>query len=120
MKLPINPVIKVGDLIFSGGIAPLDENGMIAGKFDAVIQTREIFRRIEQYLYKIGMTLDNLVFVTVYLSDIKLYDQMNSVYGLVITEPYPARKVVQTPLTLEGMVVEMTFIASMHKKEVIK
>ena len=119
MKLPLNPAVKVGDTVYLGGIPPVDENNQIVEKGNMGAQVRRIFERMEGFLSKAGMGLKNLVFVTVYLSDIKMYREMNEVYGELMPEPYPARKVIQAPMTLNGMLVEISGIASAGEKQVL-
>ena len=119
MKIPNNPAVKAGNTIYFGGIAPLGADGMVAAKGDVGGQVKTILDRMENYLKKAGMTLENMVFVTIYLSDLKLYEEMNRAYAQYMPGPYPARKVIQAPMTLEGMVVEMTGIASQDKKEIL-
>jgi undecaprenyl-diphosphatase len=119
MAIPNNPAVKVGSTVYFGGIAPVDDAGKIVGANDVAVQTRRIFERIEQYLKKAGMNLTQLAFVTVYLKDISLYQPMNEVYGECMPEPYPARKVIQAPMTIEGMVVEFTAVASSEPKEIL-
>lgn len=119
MKIPNNPAVKVGNTVYFGGIAPFGADGSVAAKGDVGEQVKVILDRMDGYLKKVGMGLENLVFVTIYLSDLKLYAEMNKVYAELMPEPFPARKVVQAPMTLEGMVVEMTGIASLEEKVIL-
>ena len=119
MAAPNNPAVKCGDTVYFGGIAPVDANNVVVAKNDVEKQVEVILQRIEGYLKKADMTLENLAFVTVYLSDISLYQKMNEVYQAIMPKPYPARKVIQAPMVLEGMVVEMTAVASKQPKEIL-
>jgi enamine deaminase RidA (YjgF/YER057c/UK114 family) len=117
--LPLNVATRTGDTIYFGGIAPIDEGGQIIQPGDVEAQLRRIVHRLEGYLGKVGLNLENLVFVTVYLNDIHLYDLMNRVYTELMPEPYPARKVIETKFHMTGMVVEMTAVASATVKTII-
>jgi len=119
MNLPISSAIKVNDTVYTGGIAPFNENNEIVAKGNIEVQTEAVINRMEQCLRKCGMGLKNLIFVNVFLSDMKLYDAMNEIYGKMLPEPYPARKVIETNLSIDGMVVEMTGIATLNEKEPI-
>lgn len=111
MEIPANPAIKSGETVFFGGIAPINTNGSIVGRNDVQHQAKVIIDRMASYLEKADMTLKNLVFVAVYLQDIGLYPSMNEAYSRFMPKPFPTRKVIETTLTLDGMLVEMSGIA---------
>ena len=117
--IPNSEAVRAGDLIFFGGIAPMDGHGVIADSNDIERQTETIIRRMARYLSAEGLSLEHLVSVTVYLSDIRLYDRMNAVYARLMPSPLPPRKVIQGPMTIDGMVVEMTAVASAHPPRVL-
>jgi enamine deaminase RidA (YjgF/YER057c/UK114 family) len=110
--IPNSPLIQCGETIYLGGTPPLDDKGTLVGPGDVGAQTKAIVRRMEALLGQHGCELGNIAFMTVYLSSMDDYEAMNAAYTECLPSPYPARKVVQTPLTLEGMRVEMTAIAS--------
>jgi enamine deaminase RidA (YjgF/YER057c/UK114 family) len=64
-----------------------------------------------------GCGLEDLAFITVYLSSLEDYDEMNRAYAEALPSPFPARKVVQTAHTIDGMLVEMTAVASTAPRE---
>ncbi len=119
MPIPANVAVLAGDTLYFGGVAPVDHSGQVVAKGDVMAQTDRIFDRMEAYLAKAGMTLDNLTFVTVYLPSLAFYAQMNDAYARRMPQPFPARKLIVTPLTLDGMVVEMSGIANRAGKTVL-
>ena len=119
MPIPVNAAVLSGDTLYFGGVTPVDADGQVVAQGDVVAQTERIFDRLEAYLAKAGMTLSNLVFVTVYVPSLTYYAQMNEVYAGRMPQPYPARKLVVTQLTLQGMVVEMTGVATRAQKLVL-
>ena len=118
--IPVSPAVRVGNTVYFGGIPPIDPENRLLCKNDLQGQVRVCVEKIATYLKKTSMGLENLVFVTIYLTDIKLFQQLNQIYSQLMPEPYPARKVIQTPLALEGMLVEISGIASTEKKEILK
>ncbi len=112
MTIPNTPAIHAGNTLYIGGTPPVDSEGNLIAANDVGKQTAAIFERMDALLAQAGMTREHLVFVTVYLLDLTDYTAMNSVYAENVRLPYPARKVIQTPLTIDGMRVEMTAIAS--------
>ncbi|MFQ3621312.1 MAG: RidA family protein [Spirochaetales bacterium] len=117
--IPNREVAQAGDLIFFGGITSKDTKGILCFPYQVEAQTEMIVKRIESYLLAANLGLRNLVYVTVFLTDIRYYDAMNKAYIKVMPEPLPPRKVITGPLTLAGAVVEMTAIASVHPRKFI-
>lgn len=119
MPVPANVAVLSGDALYFGGVAPVDEAGQVVARGDVAAQTERIVERMQSYLAKAGMTLDNLVFVTVYLPSLTHYAAMNEAYARRMPAPFPARKLIVTPLTLDGMVVEMSGVARQGAKRVL-
>lgn len=72
-------------------------------------QTRQVIKNIETILKESGCSLENVVRTTVYLSDIKYFDEMNSVYSEMFSEPFPVRTTFGCQL--RGIDVEIDAIA---------
>lgn len=119
MKIPISAAVQVGDIIYIGGTPPLDNARQLIGENNIALQTQTVINRITALLAAAQMTLSDLVFVTVYLIDLVHFEEVNVVYAEMLTAPYPARKVVQTPLTTEGAMVEMTAVAIRGAKTIL-
>jgi 2-iminobutanoate/2-iminopropanoate deaminase len=119
MTVPNNAAVVVGDLVFVGGVGPLDDSGALAAPDDAGAQTRATIRRLERILARAGSDLSQLAFVTVYLADATHYDAMNAAYASAMPQPYPARKCVITSMFNSGRLVELTAVASRAGRQVI-
>ena len=117
---PNKEAVRSGDLIFFGGILSLDDEGNLRYPYNVECQTEVILQRIASYLQEEVLGLEHLVYVKVYITDIRHYDIMNKVYRRVMPEPLPPRKVITGPLTVEGALVEMTAIASIYPKRVLR
>lgn len=110
--LPNSEAVLSGDWVFFGGIVAKDGRGNPAFPYDVAAQTAAVVGRIEALLRAADLELGNLVRVEVYLPDIRYYDLMNEAYARVMPRPLPPRKVLVSPLTIEGALVEFTAIAS--------
>jgi enamine deaminase RidA (YjgF/YER057c/UK114 family) len=117
--IPNKEAVRAGDLIFFGGVLSWDEDGTLKYPYNVEQQTEGILRRIEGYLKTEALGLEHLVYVTVYLTDIRHYDAMNKAYRRIMKDPLPPRKVVTGPLTVTGALVEMTAVASVHPRRVL-
>jgi enamine deaminase RidA (YjgF/YER057c/UK114 family) len=60
-----------------------------------------------------GSGIDRLLKVTVYVSDIELWDRVNAVYTQFMGESRPARAVVPTRELHYGFLIEMDAIAAL-------
>lgn len=117
MDLPLSDAVMAGDLVFLSGTPPL-ENGNVYAPEDVKAQTHYIMERICVILKRYGMTLENLVYVQVYLRSLDDYLAMNEVYASYIPAPYPARKVIVAPSPKDHVRIEISGIASIHPKQI--
>ena len=93
---PYSQAIAAGPFLFISGQIPLDPvTGKLVG--DGIEeQTNRVWNNIEAILASQGLTTENLVQVTVYLTDLQDFASMNSVYAKRFsTEVTPARATVQ-------------------------
>jgi 2-iminobutanoate/2-iminopropanoate deaminase len=58
-------------------------------------QTKQIMENIMAILKEVGMDLSHVVKVTIFLSDMALYKNVNEVYGSYFKEAPPAREAIQ-------------------------
>lgn len=77
-------------------------------------QTRQVIKNIQSILKNEGCTLENVVRTTVYLSDIKYFNEMNEVYKEMFSDPFPARTTFGAQL--RGIDVEIDAIAIKNTK----
>ena len=100
---PYSRAVWVGDTLYLAGDGvphedPVEEAHLVMRSFRATLETQ-------------GLTLDDLVQVTVYCSDVSLYDTFNAVYRGYFTGPMPARAFVGSGELLFGMRYELQGIA---------
>jgi 2-iminobutanoate/2-iminopropanoate deaminase len=108
---PFSPAIRAGDTLYlSGQVAQDPATGkLIAG--DVAAQTERIFRNIEATLQAAKLSLENVIKVNVYLTDMTNYAAMNEVFGRQFNAPYPARTTVAVVALPLGGLVELEVIA---------
>ena len=78
---------------------------------DPVAEAKLMLDSYKAILEKAGMTMDNLVTVTVYCPDLTLYQKFNEVYRTYFGKDLPARAFVGSGPLLFGMRFEMQGIA---------
>lgn len=104
-----SPGVRAGSLLFVSGQTPRDPaTSQIIGT-SIEEQTRITLANVERILRVGGATLQQVVSVTVYLSNEDDWGRFNEVYKTVFTAPYPTRAVVGAQL--RGIMVEISAVA---------
>lgn len=110
---PLSPVIVSEDLVYTSGQVPFDAEGkLVAGGLEE--QTAQVFENLGACLAAAGCTLDDVVKVNVYLTDLGRFEAFNRVYAQRFSEPYPARTTVGVRLA-DGLLVEIEAIARLPR-----
>lgn len=101
---------RVGDFVFTSGQIGRDQK--TGGMRETVReQTEQALTNIKTILEEARASLTDVVKVTVFLSDISDYDEMNKVYINFFDEPRPARSCIGTKLARPEYKVEIEAIA---------
>jgi 2-iminobutanoate/2-iminopropanoate deaminase len=97
-------------LHLSGQVAQDPTSGkLVAG--DVATQTERIFKNVSLLLEQAGKCLDDVIKVTVYLTNIDDFPQMNAIYARHFAKPYPARTTVAVAALPLGAQVELDILA---------
>lgn len=76
-------------------------------------QTEQVLENLAEIIKAAGSDIGKVLKTTVYISDIQLWDRVNSVYSTFFGEHRPARAVVPTKELHHGFNIEIEAIASM-------
>lgn len=106
---PYSPAVRAGPLLFVSGQVPRDPltGELAAGNVAA--QSRQVLANMCRVLEAAGARPEDVVSVTVYLTDENDWGEFNEVYRETFRPPYPARAVVGAQL--RGILVEVSAIA---------
>ena len=104
--------VKHQGLIFISGQIPLDPESMktVTGGIEA--QIRRVFESLSAICNAAGGSLDDIVKLTVFLTDLGNFPQVNTIMGQYFSAPYPARAAVEVSALPKGVDVEMDAIFS--------
>ena len=86
---PFSGAVLVGDTLYLSGSIGLDENNEVPD--NAQDEARMVLNSIKSTLESAGMTMDDLVSIQIFCSDVKHYQAFNDVYRTFFTQEYPAR-----------------------------
>jgi len=115
---------KVGNLLFLSGVGPrqkgtkvipgveLDENGNITS-YDIEAQCHSVFNNIKMILEASGSSWDNLIDVTVFLTNMKDdFKTYNEVYAEYFKDNQPCRTTVEINCLPTPIAIELKCIAT--------
>jgi reactive intermediate/imine deaminase len=103
---------RVGDLLLISGQAAIDENGALVGVGDFDAQAEQVFRNLRRVLDAGDSSLDRVVKVTIFLTDMANFPKIVELRGKWFTPPYPADTIVEvTSLALPELEIEIEAIA---------
>ena len=108
--LPFSDAVLVGNTLYIAGHIGLDPKTGQAPA-NAEEEAKLVMDGIKQTLESAGMSMDDVVSLQVYCTDLKLYDTFNAVYKTYFHGDYPARAFVGIDKLLRGGRYEVTGIA---------
>lgn len=108
---PYSQAVQAGNFLFvSGQVAINPENGELnIGTIEE--ETHQVMRNLKAVLLEAGLTFDNVVKSTIFLSDMGTFAQVNEIYGQYFTADFPARETVQVSVLPKNVNVEISVIA---------
>ena len=112
--LPFSDAVLAGDTLYiagKGGVLP----GTRTVPEDPKKEARLLMEDFKVTLERVGMTMEDLVYVTVYCPDLSLYAAFNEVYREYFEENFPPRAFVGSGPLLFGLRFEMQGIAVRSK-----
>ncbi|RNL49609.1 RidA family protein [Pedobacter jejuensis] len=108
---PYSQAVQAGNFLFvSGQVAINPESGELnINNIDD--ETHQVMRNLKAVLLEAGLTFDNVVKSTIFLSDMGTFAQVNEIYGQYFTADFPARETVQVSVLPKNVNVEISVIA---------
>jgi enamine deaminase RidA (YjgF/YER057c/UK114 family) len=113
------PAFKLsdGDLIIMSGVVGVDSDGNTVGIGDAAAQTRQALANLKTTLEAAGATLDDVVHVRVFSTDLGNRTAINAERRKVFKDPMPASTHVQvTRLVGDDWLVEIEATAFVGRR----
>src|SRR5438477_13110478 len=87
--LPFSSAVKVRDTLYIAGTTAEPER--LASGISLDQEATDLMEQLKQSLEKAGMTMDDVVSVQVFCTDLANYQAFNSVYSKYFHEDFPAR-----------------------------
>lgn len=114
---PYSQAVATNDLVFVSGQLPVDpvSSAIVTGGIKA--QTRQSIRNLSAVLRQAGLDLADVLKVTVFITDMGQFSQINEVYSEYFTADCPARSCVEVGKLPLGASVEIEAIAQKNSAD---
>lgn len=107
--LPFSPFFNTKDLVFFSGKIELTSDGKVL-EGTITEKTKQVMENVKAEIKNAGLTVSEIVFSQVFLTDMTYYQEFNEEYIKHLTKPYPARYVVAVKDLPLGAKVEISVI----------
>lgn len=98
--------VKVSDTVYLSGQIPLDPHTMTLIEGDFAEQARQVFRNLDAVCKAANGSVNHLVKLNIYLTDLANFAILNDVMSEFFIAPYPARAAIGVNQLPKGAVVE--------------
>ena len=101
-----------GRTVYVSGMVSLDATGNVVGEGDISAQTEQVLRNVRTALLAVGGDLTDIVKVTVFITDMALYDDIHRVRRRYFAPPYPASSMVEVSALIDPrLLIEIEAVA---------
>jgi 2-iminobutanoate/2-iminopropanoate deaminase len=108
---PYSQAVRVGSTIYCAGQIPLDPKSSQIVSKDISEQTRRVLDNINAILKAEGLSFENIVKTTIFLTDLADFQIMNEIYASYFKQAPPARSTVQVAALPKAARIEIEAIA---------
>jgi len=104
--------IRVENTVYVSGTVAWDRDGNIVGQDNMLEQSRQAFLNVKEILAEAGATMDDVVKINAFLTDINRYAEYSAARAEAFTNNIPASTAVASPALVEpGLLIEIEAIA---------
>jgi reactive intermediate/imine deaminase len=109
---PYSQGVIAGGFLFISGQVPIDPKNGDVLKESIEIQTNQVINNIENICKEAGCGLSDIVKITIYLTDLGNFADVNKVMIERFEEPYPARSTIEISALPLGVNVEIDAVVN--------
>lgn len=104
---PYSQAIKVSNTVYFSGQIPLDPATMTLVSDDFTAQTVQTLTNLQEVSKAAGGSLDAIVKLTIYLTDLTHFPIVNEMMTRFFKEPFPARATIQVSALPKAAKIEI-------------
>ena len=111
---PYSQAIQWGDVVFISGQIPLMPATGELNNATFEDETNQVFDNLEAICNEIGGTLNSILKLTIFLTDLSKFDTVNKIMESRFSEPFPARATVEISKLPQEVNIEIDAILSIQ------
>jgi 2-iminobutanoate/2-iminopropanoate deaminase len=108
---PYNQAILVKDTLYISGQVCIDPASNNLKNKDLQEETHQVMQNLKSILQQAGMSFNNVVKTSIFLTDMNRFSEVNDIYGKYFEGDFPARETVQVSALPKFVNVEISMIA---------
>jgi len=101
-----------GQVLYTAGQTPVTSEGVVLDEESIAIQTEQALENITRILAEEGLTTDDILKTTVFMTDIDDFDEMNEVYSSFFKSEPPPRSAIEVSRLADDAAIEIEAKAS--------
>ncbi len=98
--------VKVDNTVYISGQIPLVPETMEVVEGDFAENARQVFKNLAAITEAAGGTIDDIVKINIFLTDLSNFATVNEVMAEFMSQPYPARAALQISALPKGVEIE--------------
>lgn len=107
---PYSQAVKIDNTVFLSGQIPLQPDSMELVSDQFSDQCHQVFKNLSAVATAAGGSMKEMAKLTIYLSDLSHFPQVNDIMARYFEEPYPARAAVEVAALPKGSSIEIDAI----------
>tara|TARA_Y100000996_G_C22497265_1_gene632883 strand:- start:800 stop:1183 length:384 start_codon:yes stop_codon:yes gene_type:complete len=111
---PYSQAIQWGDVVFVSGQIPLIPSSGELNNKTFNDQASQVIDNLEAICEEAGGGLNNILKLTIYLTDLTKFDAVNEIMSKRFSEPFPARATLEISKLPKGVDIEIDAILSIE------
>ena len=104
---PYSQAVKIDNTVFLSGQIPLHPDSMELVSNQFTDQCHQVFKNLSAVATAAGGSMKDLAKLTIYLSDLSHFPQVNDIMAQYFEEPYPARAAVEVAALPKAAAIEI-------------
>jgi len=110
---PYSQAVIANNTFYVSGQIPLNPATGELSNADIAAETKQVMENLKAILTEAGVSFENVVKTTIFLTDMNNFGTVNTIYGSYFTANFPARETVQVSRLPKDVNVEISVIATL-------
>ncbi len=107
---PYSQAVEIDNLVFLSGQIGIDPKTGNIVQGGIASETRQVMNNIRAVLEEANLSFENVIKVTIFLTNLTVFNEVNQIYGEYFTEDFPARSTIEVQALPKGAKIEIEVI----------